>query len=267
MPPARSPSGGVIRTLVRRAKSRTKLQSTPGLALWREAFVGLDWLSLRTSAVYYGFGVPRGDGSPVIVVPGFLGSDRYLMELYYWLGRVGYRPYYSGIGRNAECPDLLMQRLLKTMNRAHAETGQKLSLVGHSLGGTIARVAAALKPRWVAQVITLGSPIYSARVHPTVLAAAEVVRDDIRRRKKSRFPQCYTEACNCTFVSHVGDTPPPSVARAAIYTKDDGVIDWRSCLDEDHALNIEVKGTHCGLAFNPQVYRLMARLLAGRPPV
>lgn len=248
---------------VRRAKARQKLGPASGLALWREAFTGLDWVSLRTSAVYYGFGIPRGDGSPVVVVPGFLGSDRYLMELYYWLGRVGYKPYYSGIGRNAECPDLLMQRLFRTLARAHNECGRKAHLIGHSLGGTISRAAAALRPRHVAQVITLGSPIRGARVHPTVLAAAELVRGNIHRNGRKLPPQCYTDVCNCDFVSSVGETPPLSVARAAIYTKDDGVLDWRSCLDDEELLNIEVKGTHCGLAFNPQVYRVVARLLAG----
>ena len=254
-------------TLERSAKPRPRLESAPGLAVWREAFVGLDWVSLRTSAVYYGFGVPRGHGSPVIVVPGFMGSDRYLMELYYWLARVGYKPYYSGIGRNAECPDLLMQRLLKTVDRAYAETEEKVRLIGHSLGGTIVRAVAARRPRRVAQVITLGSPIHFARVHPTVLAAAELVRGNIRRSNgRARSPDCYTDVCTCSFVSTVGETPPPSVARASIYTKSDGVVDWRCCLDEDQDANIEVKGTHCGLAFNPQVYRTIARLLDGLRP-
>ena len=248
--------------LVRRAKPRTRLESAPDLAFWREAFVGLDWVSLRTSAVYYGFGVPRGDGSPVVVVPGFLGSDRYLMELYYWLSRVGYRPYYSGIGRNAECLDLLLKRLVRTIDRAYADTGQRVRLIGHSLGGTMARAAAGHRPRRVAQVITLGSPIHSARVHPTVLAATELVRSNVRRAGGQRPPDCYTEVCTCSFVSSVGELPPPSVARACIYTKADGVIDWRCCLDDDPRLNIEVKGTHCGLAFNPQVFRVIARLLA-----
>ena len=248
----------------RRVKPKARLQSAPDLAFWREAFVGLDWLSLRTSAVYYGFGVPRGNGSPVIVVPGFLGSDRYLMELYYWLIRVGYHPYYSGIGRNADCPDLLLKRLVRTIDRTYLETGRKVHLIGHSLGGTIGRAAAARRPRRVAQVITLGSPIHFARVHPTVLAAAELVRDNVRRSDGSRLPQCYTEACTCRFVSSVDDVPPPSVGRAAIYTKADGVVDWHCCLDDDPLLNIEVKGTHVGLAFNPQVYRVISRLLAGQ---
>jgi triacylglycerol lipase len=243
------------------ATTRGSLESATGLPLWREAFVVRDWLSLRMSLVYNGFGVPHGDGSPVVVVPGFLGSDRYLMEFYHWLKRVGYRPYYSSIGVNAECPDVLMRRLLATVNRARSENRRKVRLVGHSLGGTIARTLAARRPEAVAQVITLASPIRAARVHPAILKAADVVR--ARSQGDGTQPDtCYTVGCTCSFVSSVGDTPPPSVSRTAIYTKSDGIVDWRCCLDEDEQLNIEVKGTHAGLAFNPGVYRTVARLLA-----
>lgn len=254
------------------ASQRPRLESASGLAVWREAFAGLDWLSLRTSAVYYGFGVPHGDGSAVVVVPGFLGSDRYLLELYHWLARIGYRPYYSKIGRNADCPDFLLRRLLATIDRAHAETGAKVRLIGHSLGGTLARSAAIRRPQHIAQAITLGSPLRFARVHPAALAAAAVVRQNIHRQRSPstanggrRPAACYTESCTCGFVSTVQQTPPPSVARASLYTKTDGVVDWHCCLDESGGLNIEVKSTHCGLAFNPQVYRILARLLAECP--
>ena len=69
------------------------------LLLWREALCGLDWLALMGSTVYLGRGVAHGDGSPVIVVPGLFASDGSLTELHDWLGRIGYRPYFSGIGR------------------------------------------------------------------------------------------------------------------------------------------------------------------------
>ena len=61
-----------------------------GVPIWRETLAGLDWLSLRASPIFYGWGVKRGDGAPVVVVPGFLGSDLYLLELRCWLGRIGY---------------------------------------------------------------------------------------------------------------------------------------------------------------------------------
>jgi len=222
-----------------------------------------DWLSLRLSGVYYGNGVPHGDGSPVVVVPGFLGSDRYLVTLYRWLRRIGYRPYYSGMGRNMRCPDLLVERLLRTVEQAHVDTGLRARIVGHSLGGTLARAVAARAPEQVEQVITLGSPLAFARVHPLVFAAAGIVRANVRRGP-TRPPECYTEACNCAFVRSAGMPLPASVRGVSIYTRRDGVVDWRCCLDETGHPNIEVKGTHLGLAFNRDVYSEIARQLAAR---
>jgi pimeloyl-ACP methyl ester carboxylesterase len=245
--------------------ARTEFQSAP-VPLWREVLFGVDWLSLRLSPVYYGFGVPRGDGSPVIVIPGFLGSDDYLVEMYYWLRRIGYKPYYSRIGRNAECPEVLTTRLFETMDRAAKETGRPLHLVGHSLGGLLARSAAGQRPEQVKQVICLASPFRDIRVHPMVLAAAGFVRGQIVRGSNGRAKQpkrdCYTGACSCEFATSLRSDLPSSVERTAIYTKTDGVVDWRSCVDENDRFNAEVSGTHVGLAFNPQVYRKVATLLA-----
>ncbi len=246
----------------------TEFESAP-VPLWREVLFGVDWLSLRVSPVYYGFGVPRGDGAPVVVIPGFLGSDNYLVEMYYWLRRIGYTPYYSRIGRNAECPEVLTDRLFATMDRARQETERKVHLVGHSLGGLLARSAAARRPEQVAQVICLAAPFRDIRVHPMVLAAAGFVRGQIVGRRNKRDGavkrECYTGSCSCDFATSLRNDPPASVRRSAIYTKTDGVVDWRSCVEEDEELNTEVSGTHVGLAFNPQAYRQVAKLLAAVP--
>ena len=233
--------------------------------LWRETLFGVDWLTLRVSPVYYGIGVRRGHGEPVVLIPGFLGSDNYLMEMYYWLRRIGYRPYYSRIGRNAECPDVLLDRFFTTMDKAYQESGQKLHLIGHSLGGLIARSAAVQRPDQVAQVICLAAPFRDIRVHPMVLAAAGFVRGRIRQQQRQRSSvqrDCYTGNCTCSFANAARDDFPSSVDRAAIYTETDGVVDWRSCVEEDDTQNTKVNGTHVGLAFNPQVYRQIAKLLA-----
>lgn len=246
------------------AATRTKFEPA-AVPLWREALFGADWLALRVSPVYYGIGVPRGDGAPVIIIPGFLGSDDYLIEMYHWLRRIGYRSYYSHIGRNAECPDVLLERLFETMDLAHRETGRKLHLIGHSLGGLMARSAAVQRPEQVAQVICLAAPFRDIRVHPMILAAAGFVRGRIvgqRRRRRPIKRECYTGSCTCDFANSLRSELPESVDRAAIYTTTDGVVDWRSCVEEDSRLNTKVSGTHVGLAFNPQVYRRVAKLLA-----
>ena len=230
--------------------------------LWREAFVGLDWLALRSSPVYYGVGVPRGDASGVIVIPGFMGTDAYLQEIYYWLRRIGYRPYMSRIGWNAECIDILVDRLSETITKAHAETGGKVHLIGHSLGGVIARSAAGQWPDKVASVITLGSPFRGIRSHPLVLAAGERVRERIRRRKGQTEPDCYTGYCECDAISALKSGLDASIPQSAVYTKSDGIVDWRVCVNEDPATNFEVSGTHFGLVFNASVYDLIAKRLS-----
>ena len=127
----------------------------------------------------------------------------------------------------------------------------------------MARVAAVRFPRRVARVISLGSPVNSLRAHPTVLAAARFVRGRILwRRRAEVHSDCYTGQCNCSFLTAVQQAIPRSVVHASIYTKSDGIVDWQSCLDQYGGTNIEVRGTHIGLAFNPEVYRTVATLLA-----
>jgi len=147
-------------------------------------------MALRASPVFYGLGVPRGDRSAVVVIPGFLGTDFYLQELYYWLRRVNYRPYMSGIGRNAECLDLLVGRLSQTIKKAAAETGGKVHLIGHSLGGVLARSAAVRLPGLVASVITLGSPFRGIQSHPIVLQTADRVRARVLAHDASAHTVC-----------------------------------------------------------------------------
>jgi pimeloyl-ACP methyl ester carboxylesterase len=234
--------------------------------IWLEALFPLDWLALHCSPVYYGFGVPRGNGEAVVLVPGFLGDDRYLTEMHLWLRRIGYRPYFSGIGRNVDCPDLLTTRLVMTVKQAYADTKQPVSIVGHSLGGMLARAAGHREPDMVKQVITMGSPFRSVRAHPLILSAANFVRANIVRERKHRKQvtnSCFTPQCNCEFVTTLLAEPPAEdFIRSAIYSKVDGVVDWRSCIEDEDYLNSEVTATHIGMAFNPDVYRTVATLLA-----
>ncbi len=243
------------------------------LPIWQEAWMGYDWVRLKASRVYYGFGIPRGNKSAVVVVPGFLGVDLYLTELYLWLWRIGYKPYMSRIGQNAECPNLLTQHLVETIERAHEKSGKKVHLIGHSLGGVLCRGAAAEHPELIQTVITLGSPYRGVRVHPLILSTAEVVRRRIYNRRHLFPPDrpheedCYTSRCACGFACNWrGETLPDSIRQVAIYTKSDGIVDWKVCINNDRYTDVEVDGTHCGLAWNPEVYRVIAERLAMGPP-
>ncbi len=234
--------------------------------IWNEALFGAELLLLHASPVYYGLGVPHGDGSAVIVIPGFLGTDLYVTHLHAWLQRIGYRSYLSGIGLNAECPNLLIRyRLGETIAAARAKTGRKVHLIGHSLGGIIARSYAAQRPQDVASVITLAAPFRGTVLHHSVLQAAKVVRSHILSEHGDNvLPDCYTPRCTCDFVNSLRGRMPDSITTTAIYTRDDGIADWRYCRTGKPECDFEVAGTHVGLVFNPSVYTIIADRLAAR---
>lgn len=235
------------------------------ISRWNEAFFGVELLLLHLSPVYYGIGVPRGDKSAVVMIPGFLGSDAYLTTMYAWLKRMKYRPYYSGIVLNADCPNLIIQRrLTETVDRARRETRKKIHLIGHSLGGIIARSIAGQRPDDVASVITLGSPFRGTVCHPNVLFATELVRKYILMKNGPRvLPSCYTGRCTCDFVDTLRRELPDSIAQTAIFTRSDGVADWHYCTTGNCEVDIEVSGTHTGLVFNPTVYSIIGHRLSG----
>lgn len=239
-------------------------QAEADISIWKEALFAAELVLLHASPTYYGLGITRGDGSGVVVIPGFLGSDLYLTELNSWLRRIGYVPYVSGIGLNAECPNLLIQhRLTETIAKARKETRRKIHLIGHSLGGIIARAAACQRSDDVASVITLASPFRGTVLHHTVLRAAQAVRKRIlSEHGPDVLPECYTARCTCDFLNSLRSDMPSCVFETAIYTRDDGVVDWQYCCTGDPELDFEVPGTHIGLAFNASAYGVIACRLA-----
>jgi pimeloyl-ACP methyl ester carboxylesterase len=196
--------------------------------------------------VYIGIGVVKGEGEPVVLVPGFAASDNSLLELKVWLERMGYRAYYSGLGRNVGCPTDLTKTLCEAVERAYSETGQKVTLVGHSLGGCIARATAIRCPKHIARVVTLGSPVRGVAVHPLVLAAGDYLGHG----------EC-DEGCYLPMQADL----PRGIDETCVYTKTDGVVDWRTCATA-RSRKVEVSGTHVGLIWNPEVYREIGRVLA-----
>jgi pimeloyl-ACP methyl ester carboxylesterase len=232
--------------------------------MWRECFAAIEAALLHIAPVYWGLGQPHGDGSGVVLIPGFLGTDAVLVELYAWLYRMDYKPYFSGIRINAECPNLLIRRTLDaTIDRVREETGKKVHVIGHSLGGVIAMALAAQRPNDIASVITLGAPFRGAVVHSNILRAAEMVRGFIQERHgASVLPSCYTGHCGCDFVDSLTRQLPRSVIMTAVYSKTDAIADWRYCVTGDPALDVEVPGTHVGMVVNPSVYTIIAKRLA-----
>src|SRR5271167_1428032 len=109
-----------------------KVQRGDLAPVWHEWLVGVELAFLRLSPLYWGYGVPHGDGSAVVLVPGFLGTDLYLAQFHGWLSRLGYTVFYSGIRLNADCPNLLIRRHLnESIRQARKTTGGKIHLIGH----------------------------------------------------------------------------------------------------------------------------------------
>lgn len=236
--------------------------------LLREISWALDLAALAYAPVYYGLGVPRGRGQPVLTLPGFLGGDSYLLVLRDWLWRLGYRALASGITVNIDCPNLALRGLIARAEATVERTGQRLTVIGHSKGGYMARVLGLLRPDLVRHVIALGAP-YAASPrtgHPLVISLVELTKalrlagtDDPHAYRAD----CYFHTCPCEFGQAQARPWPESVAFTAIYSRDDGVVRWRNCQDHRVASNnLEVAGSHIGLVFNASVYRHLGRLLA-----
>jgi len=236
------------------------------MPVWQEWLAGVELAFLQVSPVYWGYGIPHGDGSAVVLVPGFLATDLYLAQFAVWLRRIGYKAFYSGIRVNADCPNLLIERNLNdAIAQANKASQGKIHIIGHSLGGALARSAAAQMPERVASVITLGAPIRGIAARASVLSAADVVRKQIlERHGRGVLPACYTARCTCEFFESLRRNFPKSVRQTAIYTKSDGILDWRVCQTGDPAVDVEVSATHIGMVFSPLVYSVVAHRLAGK---
>jgi len=249
----------------RDAPPRLKDYEPVALPIWSELLAGVELGFLWISPVFLGYGIPRGDSAGVVLVPGFLGTDLYLTQFRTWLRRIGYQPYYSGISMNAECPNLLIQQYLHTaIEQAYKSTKRRVHVVGHSLGGTMARAAAAQTPDRVASVITLGAPIQGLAAHPAVMRTANLVRKQIlKRHGPGVLPGCYTARCTCNFLEALMGKFPKSVRQTAIYSKSDGIMEWRVCRTGDPRVDLEVSSTHMGFVCSPLVYKVVAERLAG----
>ena len=247
----------------RHGRPRNEFESV-GLPIWNEVLAGVELAFLWMSPVFLGYGIPHGDGSAVVLVPGFLGTDFYLTNFRGWLRRIGYQPYYSGIRMNSDCPNLLIrQHLTGAIERAFKSTQRRVHVIGHSLGGTMGRAIAAAIPERIASVITLAAPIHGVAAHGAVLRAAELVRKSILdRHGRGVLPNCYTAKCTCNFLMSVMGNFPKSVRQTAIYSKCDGVMDWRVCRTGNSRVDVEVSATHVGLVCSPLVYQIVAERLA-----
>ncbi|HEY1567854.1 MAG TPA: alpha/beta hydrolase [Solirubrobacteraceae bacterium] len=223
----------------------------------------LELARLLVDPVWWGRGVPRGDGRPVLLMPGFLAGDQTLLVVAAWLRRTGYRPFVSGFVANVQCSDRAADRVERRAAELHQRYGRRVALIGHSRGGHYARAVACRRPDLVSHAISMGAGLREmlSVSYPTeaVVAAA---RDLARRTGGARSPRCFTEGCDCAFArDFVGPFPADRVRLTSIYSKGDGVVRWQAAVTDD-AECVEVTGSHVGLIFNRKAYRAIATALA-----
>ena len=199
---------------------------------------------------------PRGDGHPVLVLPGFIATDASTGPLRRFLCRTGYDAHEWQLGRNLgpKAVGRDAEKLIARLRAIHDAAGERVSLVGWSLGGVMARIVARRAPDAVRQIITLGSPFSGSPRASTVWRAYEALAghkvDDPITREQLRE-----------------SSAPPSVPSTAIYSREDGIVAWRNCIGVETATseNIEVRGSHCGLVVNAAVlYAVASRLWRSR---
>jgi len=191
---------------------------------------------------------PRGDGHPVLVLPGLAASDVSTQPLRTYLKAQGYAPHGWKQGPNrgprAGVEAGIDARLVELAQRYN----RKVSLIGWSLGGVFAREAARRSSELVRQVITLGSPFANEPKASNAWRLYEVLSgrrvDDGPDREAMKLP--------------------PPVPSTAIYTRSDGIVAWQGCREQESATteNIEVEGSHSGLGYNPAVLYAIADRLA-----
>jgi triacylglycerol lipase len=208
-------------------------------------------------------GVQRGDGRPVVLLPGFMAGDQTLAVMAAWLRRLGYAPRVCGFVANVDCSDRALQRVESRVDALYRRHGRRVALVGHSRGGHFARAMAARAPDRVSHAISLGADLRGlVGVSVPTLAAVAAVRRGLDLTGRSRSARCFTAECSCAFARDYGRPfPSDRVHLTSVYSKQDGVVRWEGSVVPE-ADCVEVSGSHVGLAFNRKAYRAIAQALA-----
>ena len=194
--------------------------------------------------------LPVGDGHPVVIFPGLATDKISTGPMKTFCERLGYAGYDWGRGLNTgphgnvdEWLDELAAHV-RAMTRKHKK---RMSLVGWSLGGIYAREIAKKLPGVVRQVITIGTPF------------AGTGGDETHVGWLYRLVSGHHPALDAQLMRRLRTTP--SVPTTSIYSRTDGIVAWQACLERagcDHAENIEVDGSHCGMGWNPKVLAVIA---------
>jgi pimeloyl-ACP methyl ester carboxylesterase len=194
---------------------------------------------------------PRGNGHPVLVMPGFLAPEFSTSPLRNFLRDLCYDARGSRLGVNLGPTPKVSETLEKRLRHLAERHGRKVSLVGWSLGGIYARELARTHPTLVRMVITMGTPF--ADIAATHAARFIPLRPD-------------GKSLNEAHELHAALRRPLEVPTTSIYSKTDGIVHWQGCLQEEgpERENVEVRCSHTGMGFHPEVLAVVADRLALR---
>jgi len=196
---------------------------------------------------------PRGEPHPVLVLPGLMASDLSTRVLRGWLGRLGYPVVGWALGRNRGPTQEVVSELPLLVDRLSREHGTSVSIVGWSMGGIYARRLARRAPRQVRQVISLGSPFALADRGPDASPGARAYQRLAPVQPGGRIHR-----------SRASLARPLPVPSTAVYSKWDGVVDWRACRQQPGPTseNVAVHSSHLGMGHDPAVLWVVADRLA-----
>jgi triacylglycerol lipase len=232
--------------------------------VWREYRFGLELRALLRDERFQD--PPEAPKSrAVMLIPGFLTGDGSLSFMGSWLKRSGHRTRRAGMRLNVDCSEAAIARLESCLERFCEEQAERAFVVGQSRGGTFARVLAVRRPDLVRGVVTLGSPhLEPLAVHPLVLlqGAALAALGSIGVPGVASH-SCVTGDCCSGFVDDLSGDFPAGVRFVSVYSRSDGVVDWRACLDPA-ALHVEVDSTHIGMSVHGDVFDVVSRALRPR---
>jgi triacylglycerol lipase len=216
----------------------------------------------RRSAPYTGRAQPRA-ADPVVLVPGFLAGDSSLSLMSRHLRAQGFRTYRSHIRANVGCTLDAAAQLEERLESIVIRRGTRVQIVGHSLGGMLARGIAVRRPDLVSGIVTLGSPMLAPAAHHRALTASV---DLLVRLSRAGVPglmaaDCVAGGCARQSFDESQQPVPDGVGFTAVYSKRDGIVDWRACIDPQ-ARAVEVSASHVGMALDPRVLAAVTEALA-----
>jgi pimeloyl-ACP methyl ester carboxylesterase len=203
-----------------------------------------------------------GAGAPVLLIPGFLVGDRSLDTLARHLAAAGHRPCPAGMKRNLDCSEAVTARLSDRLRRLAIDHGGRVAIVGHSRGGMLAQVLARRHPDAVSAVVTIATPQREPlALNPALLASALSlgVAGSLGLRGVVRCSCAFGDCCR-TFRADLATSLGPEIPYLAVYSRRDGIVDWRACLDPD-GRHVEVSASHCAMASDRVTLHLVAEFL------